>query len=137
MEQLPATSAPAVPTALSVMLDELDEAAIDELALLLEVKLGDEFEPFAPRDGVDSELGFLAQLLDDPEAQGGSAARSTPLRAYYDRVKPARAPKSKPLCKRYKGWTNACRGAEAQAAEDHSVRCRRRLKTGPPAPVEN
>lgn len=116
------TSEAGTPPALNAMLDELDEPAIKQLALLLEVKLSDEFEPFAPRDGEGSELGFLAQLLDDPEAQGSSAARTTPLRSHYDRVKPPEAPKSQTLCQRYGSWTKACRAAEALRAEVLSAR---------------
>lgn len=98
-----------VPSSLLAMVDALDVDGIRELELVLEVLLAAPVD--APSERRETELGFLASLLELPEAMGRNSARSTPLQSFYDEHRPTGSPSGRRLGKRYGTWTKACRAA--------------------------
>lgn len=97
-----------VPPPLLAMVDALDPDAVREIKTLLEVRL---FPVADPSQYRQEELGFLASIMELPEAFDQNSPRATPKRDYYDKHKPTSAPNSQRLTDNYGSWTKACRAA--------------------------
>jgi hypothetical protein len=91
------------------MFDVLEGEAINELVVVLGVRLVPG-ETALERRG--HELGYLASILELPEARDPSSPRTTPRQSWYDEHRPPRSPSGRRLCKQYGSWTKACRAAE-------------------------
>jgi hypothetical protein len=94
---------------LLAMVDALEIDAVRELELVLGARLS--VPPPAPGERHESELGFLASILQLPEAMDPTSPRSTPRQSWYDEHRPPGSPSGRRLCKLYGSWTKACRAA--------------------------
>jgi hypothetical protein len=113
------TARAGAPGPLLAMIDALEPEAMREVALLLDTRL----TPLvSAEERRFRELGFLAEILDVPDARDPRSPRTTPTRYYYDEHKPPGAPQAQRLCERYGSWTKACRAARGLIGTEPGAR---------------